>query len=76
MTDREGSSLADELKRLEEIVGLLESQPPDLDRALQLFEEGVERLRQARARLAEAELSVKQVMERADGTLKLGDLDG
>ncbi len=74
MTER--TSLADELKRLEEIVGLLESQPSDLDKALQLFEEGVERLRQARARLAEAELSVKQVMERADGTLKLGDLDG
>lgn len=74
MTEKE-RSLADELARLEEIVALLESDQPDLDLALELFEEGVERLRKARARLAEAELKVKQVLERADGTLRYQDLD-
>jgi len=75
MTEQE-RSLAEELVRLEEIVALLESDQPDLDLALELFEEGVERLRKARARLAEAELKVKQVLERADGTLRYQDLDG
>ncbi len=52
-----------QLERLEAIVRRLETEELDLDEALQLFEEGVERLRAAREQLAQAELKVKKVLE-------------
>lgn len=52
-----------QLERLEAIVRQLESEDLDLDQALKLFEEGVERLRAARAQLQQAELKVKKVLE-------------
>jgi exodeoxyribonuclease VII small subunit len=69
------SSLADELRRLEEIVRRLEREDGDLDLALALFEEGVSRLRAARDRLGAAEVRVKKVLEDAEGTLRLEDVD-
>ncbi len=69
-------SLADDLRRLEEIVRRLESDDSDLDQALALFEEGVARLRAARERLALAEARVQKVLEQADGTLRFEPLDG
>jgi exodeoxyribonuclease VII small subunit len=51
-----------ELARLEEIVRRLESQDLDLDESLRLFEEGVERLRAVRDRLAGAQAKVKQLL--------------
>jgi len=54
-------SFAQELERLEAIVRALESNDADLDRALALFEEGVERLRRAKGLLAEAEQKVKEL---------------
>jgi exodeoxyribonuclease VII small subunit len=68
-------SLSAELKRLEEIVRLLESPDSDLDRALLLFEEGIARLRAARERLAEAETKVQQVLRDAAGQITLRNLD-
>jgi len=68
-------SLADELARLEEIVRKLEAEDVELDAALALFEEGVARLRAARARLAAAELKVQSVIEEAGGDIRLTDLD-
>jgi exodeoxyribonuclease VII small subunit len=68
-------SLAEELGRLEEIVRRLEAEDVDLDTALNLFEEGVARLRAARERLAAAELKVQAVLEQAGGEIKLTDLD-
>jgi len=56
-------SFARQLARLEEIVRRLESEDLDLDEALKLFEEGVERLRVAREQLVQAELKVKKVLE-------------
>jgi len=52
-----------QLERLEAIVRRLESEDLDLDEALKLFEEGVERLRAARDQLTQAELKVKKVLE-------------
>jgi len=52
-----------QLERLEAIVRRLESEDLDLDEALKLFEEGVERLRAAREQLTQAELKVKKVLE-------------
>ena len=64
------------LERLEKIVRQLESEDLDLDGALKLFEEGVEWLREARDRLAAAELKVKQVLTDQAGRVRLDDVDG
>jgi exodeoxyribonuclease VII small subunit len=68
-------SFAAQLERLEAIVRQLEGQELDLDDALKLFEEGVERLREARDRLSAAEVKVKQVLTDQAGNLKVEDLD-
>jgi exodeoxyribonuclease VII small subunit len=68
-------ALTDDLARLEEIVRKLEAEDLDLDDALQLFEEGVARLRAARERLAAAELKVQAVLEEAGGDIRVADLD-
>jgi exodeoxyribonuclease VII small subunit len=76
MMPAESSSLGAELRRLEQIVRALEDPEMDLDEALKLFEEGIARLRAARDRLTEADLTVKRVLEEADGTIRARDLDG
>jgi exodeoxyribonuclease VII small subunit len=58
----EARTVRQELGRLEEIVRRLESQDLDLDESLRLFEEGVERLRAVRDRLAGAEAKVNQLL--------------
>lgn len=63
-----------ELERLEALVRELEETDLDLDRALELFEEGVGRLKVARDLLLQSELTVKRVLEEADGTLRATDL--
>jgi exodeoxyribonuclease VII small subunit len=70
-----GSSFKQELERLEAIVRQLEQEDLDLDRALALFEEGVARLKAARELLQKSELTVKRVLEAADGTLGTERLD-
>jgi exodeoxyribonuclease VII small subunit len=72
----EKPSFTRQLERLEEIVRRLEAEDLDLDAALKLFEEGVERLREARERLGAAETRVKQVLGEHAGKLKLEDFDG
>lgn len=69
-------SFARQLERLEEIVRRLEAQDLDLDEALKLFEEGVERLREARERLTMAEAKVKQVLADHAGKLRVEDFGG
>jgi exodeoxyribonuclease VII small subunit len=59
---------------MQEIVAELERDGVDLDRALRLFEEGVERLRTATAELTRAEASVKLLVERTDGSFELPEL--
>lgn len=71
----DGGSFAQDLERLEAIVRRLETGELDLDEALRLFEEGVERLRGARSRLESAEAKVKQVLTNRAGELRLEDLD-
>jgi len=68
-------SLSADLKRLEEIVRQLESDDPDLDRSLALFEEGVARLRAARERLIEAETRIQKVLKDTGGEIRLGELE-
>ena len=69
-------SLREDLARLEAIVRALEANDLDLDGALALFEEGVERLRTARERLGAAELRLRQLREAADGSVRVDDLRG
>jgi exodeoxyribonuclease VII small subunit len=62
------------LRRLEEIVGELESEQIELDRALALFEEGVTCLRAATEELGKVEARVQRLVERADGSFEVTDL--
>jgi exodeoxyribonuclease VII small subunit len=59
--------------RLESIVAELEADGLELETALRLFEEGVERLRAATADLTRAEAQVKMLVENPDGTFELPD---
>lgn len=71
-------TLGDEIRRLEEIVRTLEADELPIEEALQLFEEGVARLRTARSRLTEAETRVMQVLKENndDGSPRIEPLDG
>ena len=71
--DPEGVEL--QLRRLEAIVTQLGGDGIELDAALKLFEEGVSRLRAVTARLSEAELKVKTLVESSDGDFILDDFD-
>lgn len=62
-------SFGAELERLEAIVRHLEDSEVDLDEALELFQEGVKRLKNARKLLQDTELTVKKVVDVADGSL-------
>ena len=66
-------SFEQRLKRLEQIVGELESDQIDLERALALFEEGVSCLRAATEELGKVEARVQRLVERADGTFEVVD---
>jgi len=60
-----------DLARIEEIVGTLEREEMPLDKALKLFEEGVECLRRAAIALADADGKVQRLVEQADGGVTL-----
>ena len=63
------------LARLEAIAAELEGDGVELARALTLFEEGVEHLRGAASELAQAEVRVQRLAERADGTFDVLDAE-
>jgi exodeoxyribonuclease VII small subunit len=67
-------SFEQRLRRLEEIVGELESEQIELERALALFEEGVTCLRAATEELGKVEARVQRLVERADGSFEVTDL--
>lgn len=62
------------LRRLEEIVGELESEDIELERALALFEEGIGCLRTATEELGKVEARVRRLVERTDGTFEVTDV--
>ena len=67
-------SFEQRLKRLEQIVGELESDQIDLERALALFEEGVSCLKAASEELGKVEARVQRLVEKADGSFEVSDL--
>ncbi len=64
---REGFSLEERLRRLEEIVGHLETEDLELDKALALFEEGVGHVKEAESSLSAAELRVEELLGEEQG---------
>ena len=58
----ESLSLEERLTRLDEIVGDLEGDQVELDRALELFEEGIAHVRAAEKALSETELRVEELL--------------
>ena len=69
----ESVTLETRLRRLEEIVGQLETEELELDRALALFEEGVVHVKEAGRSLSAAELRVEELL--ASGETKPMDVD-
>ena len=69
-------SFEQDLARLDAIARALESDKLSLDEALQLFEEGVVRLRTAAAALEQAEGRVQQLVQQSDGSFVLKDKGG
>ncbi len=67
------ATFEESLGRLEAIVEEMEGEELSLDRALGLFEEGIEHLRAAWGELSRAEASVKVLSERANGVLEVVD---
>jgi len=58
--------LEERLRRLDEIVAALEADGVELDRGLELFEEGVRHIRGAERTLARAELRVEELIGRGE----------
>jgi exodeoxyribonuclease VII small subunit len=63
-------SFEEHLNRLEEIATALDRPDVPLDKALALFEEGITRLKAASETLESAEGRLRELVERADGTLE------
>jgi exodeoxyribonuclease VII small subunit len=70
------ASFEEALTKLEALVEELERPDVPLERALVLFEEGIEHLRVATAELSRAEASVKVLVARAGGVLQVNELNG
>jgi len=65
--EQQGPSLEEMLRRLEHIVGKLEREDLDLERALALFEEGVSHIRSAQKILSVTELRVQRLLADREG---------
>lgn len=61
------------LKRLEDIVGILEEGTVSLEESLKLYEEGIEIARLCMTRLNEAELKMKKLNKSINGKINLED---
>lgn len=65
----------DSIKRLEEIVGILENGEPELEKALELFREGASLVKSTASMLENAEQEVKILMTTEDGELSDAPFD-
>lgn len=72
---RKEMGLEGRLARLEEIVSALEVDDLELERALELFEEGVAHVRHAERILAETELRVEELLEDAGDGVRTRPFD-
>jgi exodeoxyribonuclease VII small subunit len=72
---KETKSFEESLKRLEQIVEQLESGEVTLDRALEMYEEGVELSKFCIDRLTDAELKLRKLSKDVDGKFHLEDME-
>lgn len=77
MTARKGAPQTFEsaMQRLEEIVSQLENDETPLERAIDLYEEGLELSRFCSAKLKGAEARFKKLSKSVDGQFELTDLE-
>ena len=68
-------SLENSLKRLEEIVEILERGDTSLDDAVNLYEEGVQISKECAEKLKAAELKIKKLSRDIDGQFSLNESD-
>ncbi|HOV99647.1 MAG TPA: exodeoxyribonuclease VII small subunit [Bacteroidota bacterium] len=64
-------SLEESLKRLEEIVGILEGGEIPLEESLDLFEEGILLSKNCSEKLKKAELRIQKLVKNLDGQFEL-----
>jgi exodeoxyribonuclease VII small subunit len=69
------NSLESSLKRLENIVELLERGDTSLDDALMLYEEGVQISKECAERLKSVELKINKLSKEIDGQFKKNESD-
>lgn len=69
------ASFEESIARLEALVEELERPDVPLERALALFEEGIELLRVAQSELTRAEAGVKVLVAKAGGVLQVKELN-
>jgi exodeoxyribonuclease VII small subunit len=65
----------EKLKRLEEIVAMLESDQYGVESTLELFKEGMNLVKECKKTLAEIELKVEKVIESTDENIKTEPAD-
>ncbi len=70
MVKQKSQDFESAIKRLEEIVGQLESGDLQLEKSLELFEEGIKLSRFCHAKLDEAERKVEVLLKDAEGAMK------
>jgi exodeoxyribonuclease VII small subunit len=69
------NSLESSLKRLEEIVEILERGETPLDDAVMLYEEGVQISKACAEKLKAAELKIKKISKDIDGQFTVNEID-
>lgn len=70
-----GLSFEKAMERMEEIIALLEDGDLDLDKSLEVFEEGIRLYRHLSRKLKEAEGKIKVIMEEQEGEPVQSDID-
>lgn len=66
MNEEEGVDIEGNLEKLESIVKELEDEQLDLERSIELFEQGVKLAEEVKGGLSEAELRLKKVVESSE----------
>lgn len=72
---KKAMTFEESLKRLEEILGILEKGDCELDRLLKLYEEGISLIRTCNKQLEDAEQKVKMLSLQSDGKVALVDFE-
>lgn len=75
MTEEERMDFEKKIKNLENIVDELENEQLDLDRSIELFEEGVKLAEEIKGGLSDAKLRLKKVIQNSELDFEPEDFD-